>query len=53
MEKDPKIISKFGEYERRVRADWNKFKYSQQTEEESAKSVEELQAMLKNLFARR
>lgn len=53
MEKDPKIISKYGEYERRVRADWNKFKYSQQTAEQSSQSVEQLQSMLKNLFARR
>ncbi len=53
MEKDPKVISKFGDYERRVRAEWNKFKYSQQTQEQSTKSVEELQMMLKNLFARR
>lgn len=53
METDPKVISKFGEYERRVRADWNKFKHSQQTQEQSEKSLEELQMMLKNLFARR
>ena len=52
METDQKVISKYGEYERKVRADWNKFKCSQQTQEQSTKSVEELQMMLKNLFAR-
>ena len=53
MEKDPKVISKFGEYERKVRADWSKFKYSQQTPEQAEHSVEQLQDMLKNLFSRR
>ena len=53
MEKDPKVISKFGDYERRVRAEWSKFKHSQQTAEQAVQSVEELQNMLKNLFARR
>lgn len=53
MEKDPSIISKYGEYERKVRADWNKFKYSQQSQEQTSQPVEQLQEMLKNLFTRR
>lgn len=52
METDQKVIAKYGEYERKVRADWNKFKHSQQTPEQSAKAIEDLQTMLKNLFAR-
>ena len=53
MERDPKVIAKFGEYERRVRADWNHFKHSKQTPEEAQQSIEQLQNMLKNLFTRR
>ncbi|MDR2649137.1 MAG: Gp15 family bacteriophage protein [Clostridiales bacterium] len=53
MEKDRKIISKYGYTERKIKRDWEMFKFGRMSAGQKDDSIRELQNMLKSMFGKR
>ena len=52
VEKDPKVLKQYTEYERKIRSDWAKFKSVHIPKEQAKLDMAQLQQALKSLFSK-